>query len=393
MTVDKVSLVSLVSKESGGEDEVSGRCIDGESPGEYKNLIVPDPGQNTGLTGRIRDYIAEEVGTFTGMDIDNELGLSYDQKAYRAKVMSKLCAKGEIRRVRANTYERCNIVIKGFDLNNINTNPFDISLPFGLDKMVTIPRKAIILIAGSSNAGKTQFMLETMKLNIRKKYKKVYMITEAKSEYAKRVMNMMSDDPDGLKLWADDVLSVDSDEEAADFAQVVAAENVNGLSILDYLDVKGEFYEMTKDITRIYRNLVSGVAVIALQKKNESTFGMGGEFTIAKPRLYLSLSSERQTDHSSLVSLKIVKAKECIGGNHDGKEIHLKVSYGCETEILSAGWVRMINDKDRKVAFDMYESESDAERKLRLLEAVPYDEPKYVSTDFTPEPGKVEGFF
>jgi len=88
------------------------------------------------------------------------------------------------------------------DLEETATDYFDIDLPLGLSRMVNIPPKSMIIVAGSSNAGKTALMLQILKANIKKNYKRLYMMSEmGPSEYKQRVTKVTSN----LKEWGNKI--------------------------------------------------------------------------------------------------------------------------------------------------------------------------------------------
>ena len=96
---------------------------------------------------------------------------------------------------------------------------------------------------------------------------------------------------------------------------------------MDYLeDVNGEYYKIASGIREIYDALEGGIAVVALQKAGNQTFGRGGEATSEKARLYLTLDKMAESERGVICALKIVKAKDYPGPNPNGKEVHVKIT-------------------------------------------------------------------
>ncbi len=332
-------------------------------------IIDPEHDENLSLRSKIMDLVENYDGTFTGKNIDDELGLNADERKRRSEYLSRLYKSGYLVRVKPNTYEKNKITLERISILNADIDFFDIDLPLGLGDLVQMPKKSIAVIAGTANSGKTQFLLEMLKENINKNYNKMYLMSEmGRGEYTRRVNKVCKNDMKHKKEWDSGVFSA---EKTSGFGAAIKTYCADGLAVIDFLDMRGEFYEVGKNIARIYEDIGDGLTFIALQKKTGSDFGRGGEMTAEKARLYLSMEKVVEGANSTLSYLKIIKAKEYSGRNPNGMEIHLSVSNN-GIEILS-GWHR-IDDSDRVAVFNGYNSESTGDRMVRLSEAVPYEE-------------------
>ena len=72
-------------------------------------------------------------------------------------------------------------------------------------------------------------------------------------------------------------------ERSSDFADVIRPDCVN---IIDYMEMTTELYHVNTFLTAIGHKLGSGIAIVALQKKQGAIFGRGQEFGVEKPKLY-----------------------------------------------------------------------------------------------------------
>ncbi len=337
---------------------------------EDSNITVKRPESTVyNLAAEIKNYVECSIGSFTLQDINSYLGLDRTQATNRNKVISRLCKENILIRIGNGVYERSIEDIAGVSLKNISTDHFDIVLPLGLSEIVNVPRKSIIIVAGTSNAGKTLFALETIKLNLHQDYDLAYFFSEMGiGEYVSRVKRTCNYDEVMFNRWDDKVFS---GERANGFAPVIAAKCANGLGIIDYLEPPdGDYSRMTHEITRIYDRMETGVTLINLQKGTDLDYAKGGEGTKDKSRLFISMQQVKDTDGGSMVAVKVIKAKESKNENITNKEIHVLMSIRGEMVPLS-DWIRVKNSDDRKRLFDLYDTESDGDRKVRMLKPVP----------------------
>lgn len=187
--------------------------------------------------------------------------------------------------------------------------------PFGLERWVTIYPKNIIILAGAYNAGKTAFCLNFIQLNQhRAELGSLLPIQFFCSEMGPEEMKVRRS-KFSVSDWADVPR-----ERSSNFSEVINPDKIN---IIDYLEVTDNFYLIAEELTNIFNKLNKGIVLITLQKKKgeQYEFGRGAEFSLEKPRLYLSMDTNK---------LKIVKAKNWAqeGINPNGKEWKFKLSKG-----------------------------------------------------------------
>ena len=286
------------------------------------------------LTGHIREYVQEIQGVFTAADIDREFGLTHPaDKSLRRKIILVLekekYIKKDLRIV--GKYHVLKTQVDFIDFTAIDPSPFKISLPLDLSDMVRIPKKSLIVVAGTTNAGKTALAIDILRRNLDRPYQLMYLMSEmGPSEYKQRITTSVAD----LAGWQAKVKAADC---PGGFDTVIAKYNPRGLTVIDFLEeIQGEYFRIASDLRAIYDSLDDGVAVVCLQKHTKSDTGRGGEATAEKPRLYMALDKLAYAKDSTISALKIYKAKDYIGNNPNGRERHIAFErYGADIRPLT----------------------------------------------------------
>jgi primase-polymerase (primpol)-like protein len=285
------------------------------------------------LAACIKEWLMISTGSFTVDQLDREFGLTTRaEKKNRAKILCIYKEKNLIssdRRIRG----RYNILdhnIEWIDPEKQESKPFPLKLPFDLHRKVSVFPKSIIIIAGSTNAGKTSLVLNILRLNMSQPYERVYLMSEmGGAEYRDRILKFEDDPP----LWKERIKAA---SKSYGFNGIIKHYNPNGLTCIDYLEeIEGEYFKMASSIRDIYDSLNQGVAVVAIQKKESSKFARGGEATAEKARLYLSVDYLCTCPGSIACALKIVKAKQSIGEQMQNKELHFKIFQGSKITPLT----------------------------------------------------------
>jgi hypothetical protein len=109
-------------------------------------------------------------------------------------------------------------------------------------------------------------------------------------------------------------------ERSSNFADVIKPDAIN---IIDYLEMHTDLYQMGARMREIFEALKEGVAIIAIQKKAGQDIGYGGNFSLEKARLYISLDRGK---------MKIVKAKNWKDPqyNPNGLQCDFSLAAGCK---------------------------------------------------------------
>ena len=275
------------------------------------------------LAEEVREWVTMATGNFSVMDIHRELNLIMkEQKHSVNNEISKLAKDRIIEKYgeKRGYYRLVNTNLDELNWKDVkDVNCFDISFPFQIESYVKIHKKSIIVVAGTSNSGKTAFMLNTIKLNMHKQ-KVIYFSSElAKEEMAERIRCFGLPDSD----W-----NFNSYSRSSNFEDVI---NPEALNIIDFLEIYEDFFKIGKTIAAIHQILTSGVAVIALQKNFGTKTGLGGERSIEKARLYLTVDPG---------NIKITKGKSWANRdkNPNGLSLNFKLLDGCKF-MPQSGWI------------------------------------------------------
>ena len=230
-----------------------------------------------------------------------ELGYKTPKEKTACRMAFKrLVERGKLEplRNRSGTYRYVNGQMEEIDFLNVDTTPYPIKYPLGVHELVETHKKSLVVLAGEPNAGKTAYFLNLAWKN--KALKPVYFSSEmgaAELQIRLRKFNHQLSD------WKD----IRFISKSADFRDVIEP---NGLNIIDYLEVARDFYEIGGLLTEIFNVLHDGVAIVGIQKPKGRDTGIGGERTLDKARLYMSIEPG---------ILKIVKGKlwrqDCVNPN------------------------------------------------------------------------------
>jgi len=171
-----------------------------------------------------------------------------------------------------------------------------------------------VVVAGSPDSGKTAWLLNLIKLN-QDKWNIYYQSSEmGETELATRLEQFTDMDLNDWKFIAE--------ERSSHFADVIRPDDIN---IIDYMELTDNVWMVAEYLREIHDKLNNGIAIVALQKKRNADLGRGGEFSLEKPRLYLSMDTGKMT---------IQKAKNwATMENPNRKFIKFKIVKGCQFHI------------------------------------------------------------
>jgi hypothetical protein len=196
-------------------------------------------------------------------------------------------------------------------------------LPLGLNELVRIMEKNIIIVAGGSDAGKTAFMLNVAALNMYD-----HQVTYFSSEMGPlELRSRLEYFEHPLKDWK----KMRFLARSTNFADAI---DPTGVNIIDYLEIHDNFYLVGQLIKDIFDRLEKGLAFIAIQKPTGRDTALGGERSLDKARLYLSLERPGE-DHEYNVA-RIVKAKNWKdpARNPNGLQLFYKLVKGHDFHVM-----------------------------------------------------------
>lgn len=274
------------------------------------------------MSQEIKEWVMATNGTFNAAELYRDLNLitAADKKnclnvLLRMRDDNLIVSVGSKR----GTYRLLDDTMDDIDYMNADpSNILPIVWPLGLQRGVNIYPKNIVIVAGTSNAGKTAFLLNVAKDNI-DKLPITYFSSEMGAEEL-RVRLSKFDVP--IEFWN----KIEFFDRCGNFADVIRPNNIN---IIDYVEITEDFANIAKDIAEVFKVLDSGIAIIAIQKKAGAMLGRGAEFSMEKARLYVSLDN---VPGKRLHRLTIVKAKNWCNPemNPNGMHIDFKLVNGCK---------------------------------------------------------------
>ncbi len=257
------------------------------------------------------------------LELDADLGFrSPQQKNYRRLILYRLRQQGLIEgHPRVNRKWRyVDHTIRRLNFKGAAAAPvLDLRWPLGIERYVNLYPGNIAVVAGAPNAGKTALLLNFIRHN-QERHPIYYWCSEmGEAELEGRLKKF---EGIGIDEWKFEAL-----ERAEDFEDVIVPDCVN---VVDYLEMTDELYRVNEHLTAISRRIGSGLAVVALQKKEGVRLGRGQEFGLEKPKLYLSMDRGR---------LSIVKGKSWADPDIDpnGLSVLFRITGGCRFEITT-GW-------------------------------------------------------
>lgn len=275
------------------------------------------------LADDVREWILSTHGHFASTEIAKDMNLSTRlHKKNLSEILRRLVKDGMIERFgnKNGQFRRIEDDLVRMDLSKPTQDMFNLQFPLGIHSYVSLYPGNIVVVAGSPNAGKSAFLFNLIALNMHN-YKIDYFNSEAgEDELRDRLANF--DMP--LDSWR-----FNAYERSGNFADVIRPDNI---SVIDFLEVHDNFYEVGGMIRKIHDKIGKGIAIIALQKKNGATLGRGAEFALEKPRLYISMDNGR---------IEIVKAKKWANPeqNPNGLVREFKLAQGCHFHPVDR-WMR-----------------------------------------------------
>ena len=261
------------------------------------------------LTKSVEDWLEFCDGIFTFKDLAQELHL-YDRK-YDSKPLNNL--KQIVKRLIDNRKlvkvgDKKGVYRKvEQDLEEMNwwedeeSGEFALQIPLGLSSLCRIFPRNIIIFAGTKDAGKTCLSLNLARENLGMMDIHYFTSEMHKVEVRERLLKFSET---SVQDWRQ-MHVYDRDRNFQDYI----GKFPDALIIIDFLEIHDEFWKVGATIRAIYDSLRNGCAVINLQKSSACEFARGGEITIEKARLYLTLSRLWDPYGTPYTNARILSAK------------------------------------------------------------------------------------
>jgi Fe2+ or Zn2+ uptake regulation protein len=275
------------------------------------------------LAQEVSDFVAVTNGYFSVTSCYSVLQTVTKQDKTTIRVsLNRLKDKGIIERhpTQDGIYRR---VEKDFEFINFDENEPDeveypVKLPLGLNDIAEVSQGNIILVAGEFNAGKTAFLLNVLRHN-KGKIPIRYISSEMKkSEFKKRFASFVLP----MSFWMQDEMT-EYILKSFDFHTCIKPEALN---IIDYMEFKDSDYTKGAEyLTQIHDKLTTGIAIVAIQKKEGQRMPRSGDMIVEKPRLAISLSKYETANDDPQGICSILKCKMPKLGKIDGKNLRFEL--------------------------------------------------------------------
>jgi len=258
---------------------------------------------------QMRIYINElapVMGNFSRYDIDRELVIRTRRgKQYRWAILDELIQEGKLEK----NGERYSYV-NGLSYDEIrwesaDKNAYiDLLFPLDLHQYIRIKPRSIIVVAGESGTGKTAFLYDFIFRNMWKHKIWLWSNDMDDEEMAERfndlalAHNLTMPDPPLFKTYRVDSNFSDAIRHAPD-----------DIHVIDYLDLNSEFYLIGHEINQMDSKLGKGLALVGLQKKQDTTLGLGGISSWKKSKVYITLHKTGIIESGVECELEIQKSR------------------------------------------------------------------------------------
>lgn len=316
------------------------------------NIGQINPKRWGSIAGNINYYVQKNVGTFTNTDIDREFCLSTRrEKQARSIALSRLQNDKKIEKIGALWRIVNNEEIK-VDFLQATGEPLTLPFPLGIGDLAMFYPGSIIIISGTTNAGKTGFIMQTI-TNLLSRARANSTFTLLEKNKIKYLNSEMV--PDEILDWEETLnfplhQHVDFVYRHADYQDVI---NPDGINIIDFLEIYQDFYNVGAIIDSIFKRLNQGIAIIALQKRAGADFALGGQFSQWKARLVINLESVTNAKIATLVKVK----KPVDKNNHpEGKQCDYVISSSSGGFRPITDW-RFVTKKEREQLNNRYASQ------------------------------------
>ena len=195
------------------------------------------------------------------------------------------------------------------DWENAPTDEYRIEWPLDIGELVEMYPGEIVLVAGEKNSAKTAFLMDLAYRN--QAFHQVYYNHRElnESQLRKRIEASLVNDKQDVERWR----AITFLSGSFDFAPALKIDDFN---ICDYVHRTVDFAHMGDDIENIYQKMYGGkgkgLVVVATQKYKGREWGLGGQTTLARPNLYITLSEgDRSQKIPHKIKIKIAKSPRC----------------------------------------------------------------------------------
>ena len=279
---------------------------------KVQSALHRDVRRKRNLSFEVEEFVMGTSGWFMLIDVYKYLNATTLEEKNNVKIkVHRLMKSGVIEKFgrRDGAYRRIETDVEEMNFLQALTTDIPLKFPLDIEEYVKIYPGNVLILAGDSNAGKTAWFLDFIRLNM-EKHDIHYFNSEMGAGELRLRLSLFEDTE--LEDWKFRAV-----ERSNNFADIIQPDSVN---IIDFLEVVDEFWRVGGEISKIHEALGTGIAIIGLQKNYGRELGRGGALSIEKPRLYLAMERGR---------MKIVKAKNYRGTeNPNGYVLDFKLVMG-----------------------------------------------------------------
>ncbi len=254
---------------------------------KVKSALERAERRDRNLAEEVREWVMSTSGVFLSTYVHKCLQVSTRQDMKNvSEILRRLTAEKIIEKYgnRSGQWRVVDNDLEVLDWRNATGDEIDLKMPLGIMDYVKIMPKNLIVVAGAPNSGKTALLLNIVRSNMYNNT--INYFSSEMSEFEMRDRLLKFEDIE-LNQWRFSAYN-----RCSNFADVIAPDEIN---IIDFLELHDEFWKVGAMFKEIYEKLNKGIAIIAIQKKRNASVGKGGDITLEKPRLYLSMDAGKIT--------------------------------------------------------------------------------------------------
>ena len=287
------------------------------------------------ISQEIDEWVVATKGYFSVTDCYNTLHLTTKRQKTACRVhLHRQVQSGVVERhpTKNGLYRRLETLMGVMNLKDAKVIPLVIDWPIGIGEFFVTYPKNILLFAGTKDAGKSAFFLDFIKRNQKYGYKFNYFNSEMGPEELRMRMDKHTDME--FEDW-----KFHPYERMGNFGDVVEP---NAINIIDYIEINKAFSEVADEIKSIHGKLSNGIALIAIQKKYGEILGRGGDFTLQRPRLYVTFE-HRPTKKEGHAKCFVAKNRRDPERGLAGRQCTYKLWDGWKFKV-TVPWMMMDED-------------------------------------------------
>jgi len=243
------------------------------------------------IGAEVRAWAITQLQPFRIESCFTELGLRHPEQIKASRqAMTQLIHQGFVEIAGRGFYRLIDKSLKY--IKPKKNDPIDVWLPLGLPGLVKVHPHDVIIVAGSTGAGKTAFSLNVAQRNMAR-YPVRYIaseLTEDDVDYKTDHLPDLKEEID--KDESDPTKRVEMLERMREPWDIISPDAIN---IIDYLERHDDFFAVSGDILKCFEKLGKGICIICLQKNPGVDHARGGAATTHKCSLAINLEKNVAT--------------------------------------------------------------------------------------------------